>query len=94
MPKGEKRRGGRQKGTPNKSANSIRQLAVEFGPLALETVVNIVKRKSNPANVRIAAAKEILDRAYGRPTQTISGDPDQPIVHDIIVRFLDPNYKI
>lgn len=81
--------GGRQKGTPNKSASTIRELAKSFGPAALETVVAAMKSKRNTATVRIAAAKEVLDRAYGRPTQTIGGDSEQPIIHDILVRFLD-----
>jgi hypothetical protein len=41
---------------------------------------------------RIAAMKEILDRAVGKPTQPVSGtdDPDKPQLPSIAVSFVRP----
>lgn len=45
-------------------------LAVLFGIMADE--------EASPA-VRVAAADKLLDRGWGKPSQPISGDPDNPI---------------
>jgi hypothetical protein len=48
-------------------------LAVEsrkYGKMALSTLVQLCK-KDNPPNVRLSAAVAILDRGFGRPTQSI-----------------------
>ena len=59
--------GGRKKGTPNKSTAQIKQLAQKHGPTAIKALVEILKDVNSPG--RIAAAKELLDRGYGKATQ-------------------------
>ncbi len=81
---GGKRPGsGRKAGVPNKATAEIKVLARQYGPQAIEELAILagltVKKGRNAAaneQARIAAAKEILDRAYGKSTQPISGDPD------------------
>lgn len=45
--------------------------------LVLAGVADSSDRESEQA--KLAASKEILDRAYGRPTQTLASDPDAPL---------------
>lgn len=65
------RRGGRQKGTPNKATASIRDIAQKYTADAVNALVEIVKDKRQPAAARVSAANGLLDRAYGKPTQSI-----------------------
>jgi len=64
------RRGGRQKGTPNKATKDIREFAREYTRQALETLVQIATEGESEA-ARVSAANAILDRAYGKPSQSI-----------------------
>ena len=69
--------GGRLKGTPNKATASLKDLAREHTQAALQTLVSIMAGgESIPPAARVAAAKELLDRGYGRPSSVISGDED------------------
>lgn len=82
-PKGTPRTGGRQKGTPNKATAEVKSLAQLHGPAAIAEAVRIMT-KSDSDQARIAAIKEILDRAYGKATQPISGDPNADPVRQIL----------
>jgi hypothetical protein len=44
---------------------------------ALKTLETVCKNSKSPAAARVATADAILDRAYGKPPQFISGDADQ-----------------
>lgn len=66
------RRGGRQKGTPNKVTADVRALAGQFGAAAITALSTIMVDKAQPAAARVSAAKEILDRAYGKSPQPIT----------------------
>jgi hypothetical protein len=88
MPRGSapgERRGGRDKGTPNskKKIPDIKSAASMFGKEALERVVKLMKTARNE-QVKLAAAKEIMDRAYGKPAQAIVGDDDGPPVKTVM----------
>jgi hypothetical protein len=65
--------GGRPKGTPNKITLEIRTLAQKHGPEAFARIVELSASADTHA-VRLAAAREILDRAYGRSPQPITGE--------------------
>lgn len=75
--KGQKT-GGRSKGTPNKATAEIKAAAQLYGEEALSVLAKIMRNTKAAPQARVAAVKEILDRGYGKPTQTIAGDPDQP----------------
>lgn len=80
MPKGAKF-GGRVAGTPNKATAEIKELAQEYGPDAIDKLWAIAKKsKSDPA--KVAAIRELLDRGYGKPAQsmTLKGDSDNPLM--------------
>jgi hypothetical protein len=69
MAKGAKT-GGRQKGTPNKATADVRALAQEYGPDAIRELATILATSENHS-ARIAAAKELLDRGYGKSMQAV-----------------------
>lgn len=77
MAKGQKT-GGRTKGTPNKATQDIKALARSFTPKAMETLVALLGRDDSPA-AQLGAARELLDRGYGKASQPIAGDDDAPL---------------
>ncbi|WP_208949785.1 hypothetical protein [Achromobacter aegrifaciens] len=87
-----RRGGGRPKGVPNKATAEIKALAQQHGPDAIATLVKIMQGAKQPSASRVAAAKELLDRAYGKSVQPIegSGDPDKPINMALRIAFRRP----
>lgn len=71
MPEIVKRGPGRPKGARNKVTRDIKELAQPYAPAALKTLTSIMKDSESDA-ARVAAAKELLDRAYGRSHQTMA----------------------
>jgi hypothetical protein len=59
---------GRKPGVPNKITRPIRELAGTFTEGAIRTLVQIMIDPMAPHASKIAAAKELLDRAHGRPS--------------------------
>jgi len=55
----------------------IRQLARAHTTTALETLVEVAKNAKSES-ARVAAAVALLDRGWGRPTQPLAGDADEP----------------
>lgn len=71
------RRGGRQKGTPNKATAAIRDIAGQYTEQAVTTLVSILAGGEGiPAAAQVAAARELLDRAHGKPTQAVDVNGD------------------
>lgn len=76
------RRGGRQKGTPNKATAEVKDLARRYGPDAIKEaaklagLINSGQGKAESEAARMAAINTILDRAYGKAAQPIDGDGD------------------
>ncbi len=62
--------GGRRIGTRNKSTMDLKALAQPYGPDAIEVLAKVM-RESPSDTARIAAARELLDRAYGKAKQPI-----------------------
>ena len=56
--------------TPNLSTAEVRKYAQEFGREAIVMLAELME-KSEDERTRIAAAKELLDRAYGRAPQAV-----------------------
>ncbi len=55
---------------------------------AVKTLISIMDDAKAADAARAAAANSLLDRGWGRPAQTISGDPENP--HKLIVEIIDP----
>ncbi|MDR4468842.1 MAG: hypothetical protein MRJ68_11180 [Nitrospira sp.] len=62
---------GRPPGSPNKITRPVRELAAQYSEDSILTLVDL-RDHAESEQVRFAAAKELLDRAYGRPRQEIS----------------------
>ena len=75
--------GGRSAGTPNKVTAEVRDLARVHGPAVLEELARLAL-ESEAIRRKVAAAKEILDRRYGKCAQPISGDEAGPTILRVI----------
>jgi len=74
---GGKREGaGRPPGSRNKATAEIKAIAQEHGPTAIESLVTIMCSNDMPPAARVSAAKEILDRAYGKSIQMVQEHPE------------------
>jgi hypothetical protein len=60
--------GGRTFGTPNKATAEVKELAREYGPEAVERLAYLM-RHAKAEQAQVAAAKELLDRGYGKAGQ-------------------------
>ena len=70
MSRFEKGQSGNPGGRPKKSEELV-QAARDKTMAALDTLATIMTNKRAPAAARVAAAREILDRGWGRPTQDV-----------------------
>lgn len=65
----------------------IKALAAKYAPDAFRAIVEISQDKAHPQ--RLAAAKEVCDRAWGKPVQAIENGPDSAPFLIKIVRLED-----
>ena len=72
---------GRKRGTPNKATADIRAAAQAYGRDAIEKLVALMNGPDE--EVAFKAANAILDRGYGKPAQTLAGDPENPLQHNL-----------
>src|SRR5690349_8236567 len=69
---GGKREGaGRPPGAFNKITRPVKELAAEHGPDSIEKLIHL-RDHAESEQVQFAAARELLDRAYGRPKTELS----------------------
>ena len=57
-----------------KAPLEIRSLARAHTKTCLNVLSSIVKQPDAPHSARVAAATALLDRGWGKPTQTVGGD--------------------
>lgn len=91
MAKGGKRAGaGRPKGAVAKATADIREAAQQYSEQALQVLVNVATAGESEA-ARVAAANAILDRAHGKPKQSVDVEGDIKATINRIVRVVvDP----
>lgn len=92
MPSGSapgERRGGRQKGTPNKKTAELSEIAGKYTAAAVEELGRLAVSATSE-QARVGAIKELLDRAYGKAVQRNeqSGPNGGPIQMDVNVKFV------
>ena len=87
MPRGSapgERRGGRVKGTPNRTGADVRALAAPYGAPAVAELARLAGLTDAPgaANeaTRVIALRELLDRAFGKPSQHFTTERESSIV--------------
>jgi hypothetical protein len=73
----------RPRGALNKSTEKVRRLASRYAPAAIKELARLSLGAENET-ARVAACKEILDRAYGKSTQPISGEDGGALVVKIV----------
>ena len=77
--------GGRQPGSTNKTTLEGRQIALGFAAEAMQTAVDIMRDENAPHTTRLAACIDIMNRAWGKPTQAVSvGTESAPL--EIMIR--------
>ncbi len=67
--KGEPKTGGRVAGTPNRSTAAIKEMAAEYGLMALTEIARLATGAESE-QVRVSAGRELLDRGFGKPAQS------------------------
>ena len=95
MPRGSlpgERRGGRQKGTPNKATAEVKELAKQYTEKAIRRLADMLDDPNAPPVAVVKAAAELLDRGHGRATQhiearvgMIEGMTDEDLAHALAV---------
>jgi len=68
---GKRPNSGRKPGVPNKATFKLKQAAAEHGEEVLNALIRIIRDQETPANTIVAACRELLDRGFGKPTQSI-----------------------
>lgn len=79
-----------------KTPTEIRSLARGHTETAINVLAGIMSETEAPHAARISAATALLDRGWGKPAQTISGDEENPLtlihkIERVIVRPEDSN---
>lgn len=69
-----------------KHEDAMRVMARRFTPMALHTLLSICEKSSNDG-ARVSAAKEILDRAWGRVPTAKQQEAQQTATNEITVVF-------
>ena len=57
-----------------KVLHDVKQLAKEASKDAIDTLIKVMKNDQAPVAARVTAAQAILDRAWGKPSQTIEAN--------------------
>ena len=85
--------GGRRPGSLNKMTADVRQLAQQHGPAAIAQLAKLMTTAENE-QVRVVAAKELLDRAYGKVSDThnlaFGAEHDGGGPHELRITIVDP----
>lgn len=67
-----------------KAPAEIRSLARAHTQTAIRTLVGIMNQPKAPAAARVAAAQAILDRGWGKPAQSMTGEDGEGPVKLVI----------
>jgi hypothetical protein len=88
---GGKRPGsGRKVGTPNKVTADLKKLTLQYVPKAVAKLEWLIDN-GETHQVQAMACREIIDRAHGKPSQVLAGDPDNPLIPSKIEQVIvDP----
>ncbi len=79
-------------GTPNKNTALVRDFAGTFTEAAVRGLVAIAKNKKSPPAARVAAWKEILDRAVGKAPNSVGfeGENGEPLgMRRVVIELSD-----
>lgn len=81
---------GRKVGVPNKVAREIAEAAKEYSEAALSVLADVMMTGDSAA-ARVAAANSILDRAHGKPRQSVEVDANvKAMITEVRRTIVDP----
>ena len=87
--KGTPKTGGRKAGTLNKATASLQDLARVYTPQCVAVLAGIMNDPASPQAARVSAARELLDRGYGKPPQAHTGEDGKgPVSVKVIHEYL------
>jgi hypothetical protein len=89
-PRGGGKTGGRTAGVPNRITRDVKALAQDYTERAIQVLAEIMETSAHDA-CRVVAARELLDRAWGRPVQPLANDRDNPVSTGVITIFRLPD---
>ena len=69
---------GRKPGKLSAAKRELKELAREHVPAMLKALVQIAKESDSDA-ARVSAIKEVIDRAYGKAPQALTGEDGGPV---------------
>jgi hypothetical protein len=78
---------GRKKGVPNKLTFELKEAAAKHGDEALKAILQVLRDEETPPNVVVLAAKELLDRGFGKPAQEIDLNADFKLNKDFLLNI-------
>ena len=68
---------------------TLSEMARKFTDLALKTLVEVCGDASQTGSARVTAAHSILDRAYGKPAQTVEHEGSLTLRHEDAIGDLE-----
>lgn len=93
-PAGLPKTGGRQKGSANKVTADVKEAAAFYTSEAIATLASIMTNTDEAAPARVSAAKELLDRAHGKPKQSVDLDATvQAEITEVRRTIVDPRHS-
>jgi Family of unknown function (DUF5681) len=79
-----------QSGNPGgrpKAEHDVVAIAREKGPDAIRTLAEIMLNAKASESARVSAANSLLERGFGKPTQPLSADPDNPLTLRYVIEM-------
>jgi hypothetical protein len=73
-----------------KSVTEIASLARAYTETVIKTLAGLVTREDVSPAARIAAGQALLDRGWGKPTQSVSLSDERPPITEVFNRIVDP----
>ena len=64
---------------PISSATKVKLAAREHTESAIRVLARLMNDEEIAPTIRVTAANSLLDRGWGKPAQTISGDEENPL---------------
>ena len=73
-----------------KSRTEIASLARGYTETVIKMLAGLVTREDVPPPSRIAAGQALLDRGWGKSTQSVNLNDERPPITEILNRIVDP----
>lgn len=71
-----------------KAPVDIRSLARTHTETCIRVLAGIVRSTKAADSARVGAAEALLNRGWGKPTQPLSGDGENPVIVQLIERVI------